>query len=707
MRKINFAFGVHLHQPLGNFDHVFEYAYKSSYLPFIETMERFPSVKVAVHVTGTLWEWLESHHPEFFGLLKKLCERGQVEILGGGFYEPILSVIPPWDQQEQIKLMNQRVKKRFKKEPTGMWVAERIWEPQLASIIARGGIKYVVLDDYHFNAAGLPTSDLLGHFVTEDAGEELAVFPISERLRYQIPFAQPNEPIEFMEKMASSEEPRLIMMFDDCEKFGVWPGTHKWVFTERWLEKFLTMVSEADFIETVTPSEYMESHEPRGRVYLPTCSYSEMGEWTLPMEPALIYEELVSRLKNENSLDRYRPFVRGGFWRGFLAKYAESNYMHKRMWHVSKQVHSIKGKKGAKEASADVMRAQCNCAYWHGVFGGLYLPHLRFAIYRKLIEAEAAVQNAQHGDEDWVSLAKDDIDSDGHEEVMVENRNLACVFSPVGGAMAELDCRRSFTNVTDTLSRHKEAYHASLGKASDASSSSEHASIHDRQREVSERILKNLHYDWHPKMSFLDHFLPLGTDLACIRDSRYRDLGDFVKTSFEVDTTCSDRTAIVRFKRKGALYPGHIPQPLKLGKRFAIERTGSKINCDYRIDYEGQESVEAIFAVEFSFACYGEGDDCQFTDDGNNWQMLGETARLKGAKAVRLSDPYRGFSILLSFDVEADIFRFPLQTVSQSESGFELIKQATTVLVQWPLKFPEDGKVERRIELELKAAPEG
>ncbi len=703
MAKINFAFGVHLHQPLGNFDHVFESAYKRSYLPFMEAIERFERVKVAVQVTGTLWEWLEAHHPEYFDLLKMLCDRGQIEMLGGGFYEPILSVIPPWDQQAQIALMNLRIEERFSSKPAGMWVAERIWEPQLASIIVRGGIRFVVLDDYHFNAAGLPTSELFGYFMTEDAGERLAVFPICERLRYQIPFAQPHEPVEFLQRMASGDETRLLVMIDDCEKFGVWPGTHKWVFVEKWLEKFLTMISEADFVQTVTPSEYMASFDPRGRVYLPTCSYYEMGEWALPTEPALIYDELVARLKSENNLDRYKPFVRGGFWRGFLAKYPESNYMHKRMWHVSRQVHEAQiGDAERARAQADLMRAQCNCAYWHGVFGGLYLPHLRFAIYRKLIEAEAAVQRAQHGENGWLLLSKKDINSDGLEEVLVENRSLACVFSPVGGAMVELDCRGSFTNVLDTLSRRKEAYHAHLGKSEDPSSDSAHASIHDRRYETSERILKNLNYDWHQKWSFLDHFLPLGTDLPQIRDSKYRDLGDFVRSSFEVDTTCSDKAAIVRFKRRGVVYEGHVPQPVKLGKRFAIDKDSGRIRCDYSIDYDGQESFEAIFAVEFSFACYGGKDDCHFSRAGDSWEALAETAKPKGVRAVRLVDPYRGFEVSLSFDVEASIFRFPLQTVSQSESGFELIKQATTLVVQWPLRFSSDEKTERRIELELK-----
>jgi alpha-mannosidase len=47
-----------------------------------------------LHYSGVLLEWLEERHPEFFDQLRELCGRGQVELLGGGYYEPILLSIP-------------------------------------------------------------------------------------------------------------------------------------------------------------------------------------------------------------------------------------------------------------------------------------------------------------------------------------------------------------------------------------------------------------------------------------------------------------------------------------------------------------------------------------------------------------------------------------------------------------------------------------
>jgi len=95
--KLRVILGIHCHQPVGNFDHVFEHGYQVSYKPFLETLARFPALKVSLHYSGPLLEWLSERHPEFFHLISELLKKGQLEIIGGGYYEPILPVIPRED----------------------------------------------------------------------------------------------------------------------------------------------------------------------------------------------------------------------------------------------------------------------------------------------------------------------------------------------------------------------------------------------------------------------------------------------------------------------------------------------------------------------------------------------------------------------------------------------------------------------------------
>src|SRR5512143_4004500 len=157
-------------------------------------------------------------------------------------------------------------------------------------------------------------------------------------LRYTIPFKEPEDTLRLFREL-KGKPGALMVMADDGEKFGVWPGTHKWVYQEGWLERFIAALeANADWLETTTFGEYAASHGPMGRVYLPTCSYMEMGEWSLPAQAMKEYDAFVAGLRNEPDYEAKRPFIKGGFFRNFLAKYPESNAMHKRMLYVSAKV---------------------------------------------------------------------------------------------------------------------------------------------------------------------------------------------------------------------------------------------------------------------------------------------------------------------------------------------------------------------------------
>src|SRR5262249_36138613 len=141
---------IHAHQPAGNFEHVFEKAYDTCYLPFIEQLEAHPAIHMGLHYSGPLLTWIERHRPDYFTRIKGLVRRGQVEMVGGGFYEPILVSIPTDDQHEQIARLATYIEDRFGDRPTGAWLAERVWEPQLPSALANAGVGYTLVDDIHF-----------------------------------------------------------------------------------------------------------------------------------------------------------------------------------------------------------------------------------------------------------------------------------------------------------------------------------------------------------------------------------------------------------------------------------------------------------------------------------------------------------------------------------------------------------------------------
>ena len=443
MSKVSLALVIHSHQPVGNFDHVIEDAYQKSYAPFVRALYTHPRIHLSLHFSGILLEWLEKRHPEYFQQLRELAERGQIELVGGGYYEPILPAIPDADKIAQLRKLADYLRQHFGAEPRGAWIAERVWEPTLPLPLAQAGIEYVVLDDTHFLAAGLEPWQLHGSFMTEEDGHPLLLVPSEKALRYTIPFQEPAETLRVLREGINQHD-SLFAMGDDCEKFGVWPGTYDHVYKNGWLERFFkALEGSQDWLQTTTVADYLSTHPAVGRIYLPTASYAEMMEWSLPPAASLDFKACLEESEHIPNGKRYQRFLRGGLWRNFLTKYAESNYLQKQVLRVSHRLHKLScavesGTEKAAllaEAHAHLLAAQCNDPYWHGVFGGLYAPHLRSAILRHLIQAEFQLDGVEGRDASASpEIVTTDFDLDGKDEILIRQSISGMTLHPADGA---------------------------------------------------------------------------------------------------------------------------------------------------------------------------------------------------------------------------------------------------------------------------------
>ncbi len=412
--RISLALAFHNHQPVGNFGWVFADVYEQAYLPMLEALERHPSVRVSLHYTGPLLQWLEAERPEFIERLRAIASREQVEILGGGYYEPVLASLPELDRIGQLRRMGDELETLFGRRPKGAWLAERVWEPDLPTSLVAGGYGWTILDDAHFRAAAIPEADLWGPYSTEDQGHLVDVFGTEQGLRYRIPFRDVEDVIGYLRDHATEDGSRVGMMGDDGEKFGAWPSTfeHCWG-GGRWVERFFeALEANADWLTTVTPSAWLADHRPIGRVYVPTGSYAEMGEWALPADESLVYADVLHRAQAEG-----RPearWLRGAFWRNFQVKYREINDLHKQMLRTSEKVAAMPAGPDRETAVDHLYRGQSNDCYWHGLFGGIYISHMRLATYEHLIAAEDLADTAA-GRLD--AAERLDLDMDGFEEL--------------------------------------------------------------------------------------------------------------------------------------------------------------------------------------------------------------------------------------------------------------------------------------------------
>jgi hypothetical protein len=474
---VRFVFGVHLHQPVGNFDHVFEDHLRDVYRPLVERLAAHRFFPFALHLSGPLLEWLEAHDAKYLDMLGRLAADGDVELLLAGFYEPVLASLPRQDRVEQIGWMREAIRRRFGVDAGGLWLTERVWEPDLAGDLADAGVRYVLVDDRHFLVSGFERETLHAPFWTESGGKRVAVFPIDERLRYLIPFKPPASIAAYLRELRAANRP-LAVFVDDGEKFGGWPGTKDWVYTRGWLDQFLDAMAELarnGEVKLTTPGTALNEVRSAGRVYLPTASYREMETWALPPAAAVRLASLERDLGEERLAGPDGALVRGGHWLNFLVKYPEANRMHKKMLALSALCRDRGDPPAARRA---IGRAQCNDAYWHGVFGGLYLPHLRAAIWRNLVIAERELRGGEE-----LAAEHLDFDGDGSPEVWVHSAKFSALVSPTrGGVVEEYTRFDAEVNYADVLTRRREVYHEQRDPAPSGHAGDGAPSIHDLER---------------------------------------------------------------------------------------------------------------------------------------------------------------------------------------------------------------------------------
>jgi alpha-amylase len=686
MGQIYLGLAIHSHQPVGNYPFVFEQAYHDAYLPLLEALERHPGVRVSLHYSGCLLDWLLPNRPDFVKRLAALCARGQVEMMTGGYYEPILPMIPESDKLGQIAKLSDAVRRLFGQEPTGLWLAERVWEPHLPAPLARAGIRWTVVDDSHFRRVGMAESDLTGYFITEEEGLPLKIYPGSQLLRYIIPWKTVEEVIEYLRSQTSDEPGRILVLGDDGEKFGSWPTTYAYCWEKGWVEDFFTALEEnASWLKTAPLGEHAERYPARGAVYLPTASYSEMMEWALPTPARVEFARLAREAKDSGRKDLLRH-LQSGFWRYFLVKYPEANAMHKRMLRVHQKVQEAADHGDPSAARDALWSGQCNCPYWHGVFGGLYLRHIRWATHRQLIAAEREADRLLHGDTAWLDVRQQDLDYDGHPEVLVQTADLSlCLHPHLGGMISEWDVRHHDWNLLNVLSRRREAYHEPLLEAEGIAPGLRQPtgddtgavhSIHDELGAKEEGLAAFLAFDPHRRGGLQEQLLPLEATLPDYAASAFARSDDFLLCPWQASVDQEEDEVRVRLDRRGQFAVGEQTLPLRLEKAVTVPRRGGQVAVRYRVENEGPEA-SFLLASEWSLNPIQapNGDDrIQLLRLEGEERPLAERGQAEGVRRAAVVGS-AGVSLVADLAQPCTLWHFPVESISNSEGGLERVNQ--------------------------------
>ncbi|MCL2180667.1 MAG: DUF1926 domain-containing protein [Treponema sp.] len=397
--KILLVLGSHDHVPSGAPEEEFEYAYENRMRPFVSNLYRYSNVQAVLHYSGTLLYWVERTHPEFFMLIEDMAARKQVEILGGGFYEPLFPLIPLQDRIGQIELLTTYLRKHFGKRALGCWIPNMAWEQHMVYPLCSSDMNYTFLSQDQFVMAGMSGNELYYPCISEDQGKLITIFPVALSVEEELAHNSFSQVFtELKNKFLSSggKGVKVVSVFPRriscCEEEA--PDT-------AWNRFFEEISLSENIVETSLPAKILKNHKAYRRASFPNSS----------------------SIKND-----YSP-------RRFLIEHDEANGIYSKMIFTNVLINQLKGDKYRKlNAREELWKAQDSFLFSPG--DGRLRSELRKSAYSSLLRAEGL---SREKGKIVSSLIQHDFDLDGVKEYLFQDNTINCYIQPKGASVFELD----------------------------------------------------------------------------------------------------------------------------------------------------------------------------------------------------------------------------------------------------------------------------
>jgi len=274
----------------------------------------------------------------------------------------------------------------------------------------------------------------------------------------------------------------------------------------------------------------------------------------------------------------------------------------------------------------------------------------------------------------------------------------------------DLDKRASLAHV---LARRPEAYHADLLRqlddqnggdaAEDDGPASPHDVMHSKVPDLAERLV----YDPHDRQLFVDHLLPEGATLESIdTPESYRALADLRDVSYEmVGHAETEECASVTLEGTVSVPGLGVDARLELTKTIALSTT-KELEARYGLTYHGSEPLSATFVVESALAMVPLP-EAGIEARGAEQAVMSRSALLErglwsGFESIVANTGNGDVDVTLRAEPRGcDLWRFPIETVSQSEDGAELVYQGSVLAFAWPLCLDPEATLELNVTLTL------
>lgn len=701
------AMVFHNHQPVGNFPDVIDRAVDRAYLPLLRLLGDYPTIRVTLHYSGSLLLELQQRHPVVLEMIADLVRHDRAELLTSGFGEPIMPAIPAIDRIRQLQRMNRELHQTFDTVPLGAWVTERVFDPACVPQWLNAGVRYLLLDDCHMLKCGLPPGSPAGPWRMITPAGAMLIFFSDSRLRNEMPWGDVDQQLRILEKHHQAGGGPLAVG-DDGEKFGDWPGTHELCYgradREGWLSTFFSGLETLSGDVNCCCLRELLDRPPLGDVQVPAGSYHEMNIWAAGERRVHPATALTS---SEEKM------VQPASWFHFPVRYREAGSLLSRIQELSRAIVRIHDKEIRARAEQDLHLAECNCAWWHGVFGGVYLPHLRMALHEKRISAGKTVdwyfsrlRTELQQDEPSYAARKEldalrseyylenytradltdalytyplndilqgrleevapvsfsgDFDFDGEEELCLRGTDADIWIDPAeGGSVFGLDLKQWNYDALAVMSRYREPYHRDW----------------DGTLAVPRSVPLQV-YDANRRTAFRDRLLAKAerTDLENLS---WQDLSDFANGNWQQSDLTRDSVTLEK-DCTVLLEQGSVA--LNVCKKYQLQTGGLQVEYQF----SGDVMDGFFFVPEINLMLMATDGNRHLSRAGVG-HSLAESMEFPGGEPLEWIDPWLGFRLILTAPEAIRFLHVPVYTLSRNFDEFEAIFQGITL---WPVIDPQ------------------
>lgn len=629
--------------------------YKSIYENYLKPIGSFlyahQEIPFAFYFTGPQFDLIKQKNPEFIEILRKLYNRKQIELLGGGYYNPVFPLLFPLDRTGQIELLSSTIRKSLGKRPRGVVLCASAWDPSLVTSFETTGMEYVELD----NSLIPKDKNLFLPLIISDRGKALKVIPLNTEF---VP--QQNESAEnFIKRIKSAVEKtsKTDSEYNESDKLVTIPMTKEsmtFFLKKDFLDSFINLINTkySETIKLDLPANCLKNSESFVPAYIHAGISAEIAKWAL--EP---YKQ--TEIKANSSVNIY----------DFMQTYKRSQALYNRMIFVSLLVNQCKGDKMRKKTAREYLwAAQTGDAYVCKSSGILVSSQERQNAYRKLTDAEKLVRECEEFNE---SVTSYDYNCDGFNEYLCRMDKFNACINPRGGSIFELDVMKKSGNYADNMTRVMP-----LDKCNDN----------------------------YEKGIFVDHLFEQEEYNKYIKGLPCKN-GVFSNNVYKEVMYNSNKKEVCL--ETNSHFPG-LDQSIRLRKKFIITSNG--IMVQYILKNTSPIALKAKFVVESNFAqtdFTSDKFDSYKIDVVNNSQIEEKTPEnlefMKNVDAFQLSDVVNNVTFTFEPNEMANLVSYPVTLMRQKTDSSKLEPAGRTLALSlaWDVDLSAGMEMEKTINLTI------